>query len=1221
MGTRHKEMKPLFDDLHERFISEALADVNFDTTVLKKLEGCYLKLKMLNKDKKNNSAEIKLLTDKKDGEIINLQGELRKFIVQRFDSLGEEWKEKYKEVKLDDKGYKVLTNAKILDVLSILYPEKVEFIDVFRGFFTYFDGFNNNRENYYIAEDNATGVPNRIININLPIFFDNIQKFEQISEKIAALKEYKKYFELENYKNCLTQEKIDNFNENIIGKINSKKNLFSQQQSHNEQKSAYLPNLIKLQKQVGCRTKQQRGNDISGGNIYPKYLEKVGLGFHIAKNNKGQYQIWEALEYLTHELKPKIGAIKENYQKFFHNWQNYKFDEIWFRKESINTISGRWFGGENWAVITRALNYTGTGKLEKGDYKTPSFVSLKDLQVAMESLESGVNFDVKKQKKTVIETKISENKFSYKAENLFKDNYKAYFKKNLFETLLAVWQSELDLKFSQIPEFLVRFEKAKEKPFDRNKKNSGKSVDTEIVKDLVEEGYLRLFQLTKYHNLEKKGEIDARPTEDKFYDSLNEFWLDNQTVTYHKAFQSTLTQKPYSQDKIKLNFERGNLFTGWSDDKNNNHTFQYGSTFIKKENKYFLVIILKNDAFSLKNNPEAYETNDEKCQLMASKLLKSTTIYGSSYIGMYKSDYKVDKTVLAPDVLIERIKIILRNKAATFPELQSIIDEKYVEPNALAIKLGEKDFFTPNFVNVKSEFLDKIEKDGKIYLFEITNQNLSGKSGTLNVHTLYFNQLFSKENLQQGIIKLDANAKVFFRKASIPKKVDELRSKTFDIIESKRYTEDKYLFHFPVKINFTKGDSKTKEFNQSVMKKIKEENESVRIIGIDRGEKHLLYYYVIDINGKRIDQGSLNMINGIDYNAKLHHRQEKRKQARLDWEEIGNIKNFKEGYLSQAVHKIYQLIIKYHAMVVMEDLNVEFKSKRGAKVEKSVYKKFELAIAKKLNHLILKDKKAKEVGGVLNAYQLTPYIKPGKIGAFEKAKQWGILFYVRANYTSITDPLTGWRKHIYISNSESGKKIQEFFNPDSGIKIDYDQGKKCFKFTYQSDNEKIWELFAFKGIQRFYWSNKERIVKTYDLYEEFEILFKGLDRSKNINNQIYGKDFKWKDLVFFWNLLNQIRNVDREQTGNANDFIQSAAWSEKRKHFFDSRITIIEDMPQNGDANGAYNIARKGAMLLQRIKNCEDISNFGNDNNGKNSENSYYIADQDWDNFARNYQQ
>lgn len=1201
----HKEMKPLFDKLHEKFINESLAKVAFEITDLEQLEKKYLELKSLNKDKKNNSAEIGRLTDNSTGEIPKLESRLREFIVEQFNKLSEVWKEKYNEINLDDTGYKILTNANILEVLLLLYPEKSEPIKKFQGFFTYFSGFNQNRENYYTAKDDTTGVASRVINKNLDLFLNNKSDFEEFVKKMPSLNEYRQYFELGNFNDCLTQEGIENYNDKV-GEVKSKVNLEYNQKAEN--KKQQLKGLKKLQKQIGCRTKQQREQEASGKSIYPEYLEKVGLGFQISRNDRGKYQIWETLNYITEELKPKLEKLKENYKNFFSNWQEYKLDEIWFRKESVNTISGRWFGGDNWSILAQALAYSGTGKIEKGEYKIPAFISLLDLKEALDVLETGVDFDIKKSKRKNNsgagreETK----KFSYTAENLFRDGYKPYFKPSLFETLLAVWQHEVDCKFDQIDLFTKEFEEKSKELFDKSKKDViGRSIHTEVVKNLVEEGYLRLFQLTKYHNLEKKGEIDARVTENRFYDILNEFWEENPIVIYHKAFQATLTKKPYSENKIKLNFENGNLLGGFSDGQEKNKS----GVILQNDNKFYLGILINRVFFRTDKQNPLYETKDKDWQRLILTNLKFQTLAGKGFLGKQRVSYgDLGKTnpIEAVNLLQEFIRT---NYIQKHPQLESVANKNYESKKDFdaEIKKALTECFTMKFVPIRKDVLGQGLTQESLYLFKITNKDFSeySKGKNKNVHTLYWQKLFEDKNLEKPILALNGGAEVFFRKGQ-KDKLDKKHDKSGkEVLDGKRYSENKYFLHASITVNY--GTPKNIKFKEKVSQLIANHQDDIRIIGIDRGEKHLLYYSVIDSVGKMIDRGSLNIINDIDYNSKLQEKQDKRNKARLNWEEIGNIKNFKEGYLSQTVNKIYELIIKHNAIVVMEDLNSEFKAKRLAKVEKSVYKKFELALAKKLNHLILKDRDATVPGGVLNAYQLTPAIPAGDVGKFEKAKQWGILFYVRANYTSTTDPLTGWRKHLHISNSETDSKIQEFFKPDDGMEINYDLNKKCFKFSYITDDGKTWELFAFDGLQRFYWDNKNREIKTYDLNREFEELFANLDKSKNINKQIYGKDFKWKTLIFYWNLLNQIRNTDKTKTGNNNDFLQSPIWSEEHRQFFDSRKVTSKEKPDNGDANGAYNIARKGVLVLNKIQeHAKDDSEF-------KKYPDLFISDVEWD--------
>ncbi|MDR2640640.1 MAG: hypothetical protein LBC61_04975, partial [Candidatus Peribacteria bacterium] len=57
------------------------------------------------------------------------------------------------------------------------------------------------------------------------------------------------------------------------------------------------------------------------------------------------------------------------------------------------------------------------------------------------------------------------------------------------------------------------------------------------------------------------------------------------------------------------------------------------------------------------------------------------------------------------------------------------------------------------------------------------------------------------------------------------------------------------------------------------------------------------------------------------------------------------------------MRKIADLAIEHNAFIVLENLNSGFKNSRK-KIEKSVYQKLELALAKKLNFVV--DKKAKD---------------------------------------------------------------------------------------------------------------------------------------------------------------------------------------------------------------------------------------------------------------------
>jgi len=159
----------------------------------------------------------------------------------------------------------------------------------------------------------------------------------------------------------------------------------------------------------------------------------------------------------------------------------------------------------------------------------------------------------------------------------------------------------------------------------------------------------------------------------------------------------------------------------------------------------------------------------------------------------------------------------------------------------------------------------------------------------------------------------------------IPRNKDAYSKFPYDIIKNKRYTVDKFQFHVPITMNF-KNDG-VGNINPMVWNYLKD-TDDVYVLGIDRGERNLLYYSLIDKTGNIVEQDSLNVIGDYDYLNKLNEREVERDNARKSWKCIEGIKELKAGYLSQVIHKIAQLMVKYHAIVVLEDLNFGFKRSR-----------------------------------------------------------------------------------------------------------------------------------------------------------------------------------------------------------------------------------------------------------------------------------------------------
>ena len=172
------------------------------------------------------------------------------------------------------------------------------------------------------------------------------------------------------------------------------------------------------------------------------------------------------------------------------------------------------------------------------------------------------------------------------------------------------------------------------------------------------------------------------------------------------------------------------------------------------------------------------------------------------------------------------------------------------------------------FVPFSQQYLNKLVDEGKLYLFQIWNKDFSDYSkGTPNMHTLYWKALFDKANLADVVYKLNGQAEVFYRKRSLQKEnttvhkalqpiknkntQNEKSTSTFDydIVKDRRYTVDKFHFHVPITINFK--SSGRPNINEHVLDIIRHHGIE-HVIGIDRGERHLLYLSLIDLKGRII---------------------------------------------------------------------------------------------------------------------------------------------------------------------------------------------------------------------------------------------------------------------------------------------------------------------------------------------------------------------------------
>ena len=246
-----------------------------------------------------------------------------------------------------------------------------------------------------------------------------------------------------------------------------------------------------------------------------------------------------------------------------------------------------------------------------------------------------------------------------------------------------------------------------------------------------------------------------------------------------------------------------------------------------------------------------------------------------------------------------------------------------------------------------------------------------------------------------------------------------------------------------------------------------------------------------------------------------------------------------------------------------------------------------------MNYLVDKTASEMENTGLYAALQLTE-----KFESFKKmGKQNGGLFYVNAWNTSKMDPTTGFVNLLY-PKYESIEKSKAYIEKFKDIQFcdDDEYGKYLtISFDYNDFTEKAkgakteWTICSY-GKRLYNHRNKDGYweEQELDLTEEYCNLFKefGINAASNIKEQVIAQNSADFFRRFVW-LLKMTLQIRNSETNGETDYMLSPVKNEDGK-FFNSDEVKDGTLPENADANGAYNIARKGLLLVERIKGCPD---------------------------------
>ena len=1175
----YKVVKKLIDRYHKDFIEKALQGFEFKEG---SLEEYYKLYSTANRD------------EKEENDFEKAKESLRKQITKQLTK-----QEAYKRI---DK--KELIKEDLCNTIECNEEEK-KAIEEFNDFTTYFRGFHENRKNMYSDKEQSTAIAFRLIHQNLPKFLDNIKTFKQIKgieelqDKIQVLQtefgcDIDQMFTLEYYNHLVIQSGIEQYNAIVGGvskqdgeKVQGLNELINHyNQTHKDQR---LPKMQLLYKQIL--------SDRQSLSWLPEEFTE--------DDNLVLQTIEDFCQKLQNEKTNECGSVLQQIKTILASLSSYNLEGVYLTNDQqLTDISQRLYG--SWAVVKYAiladLQRQSPQKNKESNEKyeeriTKLFNSYKSFSI--DYIDRCLQHEEAFGDKAIMIETYFENLGKKTGENETEEG------KNIFEQIEDAYNDAKELLQSEYP---------------ADKKLSEDESSVEKIKTLLDS-----FKTLQHFIKPLSGSGEESTKDERFYSdySVLKDSLDILTPLYNKV-RNYMTRRSYSNDKIKLNFGNATLCDGWDKNKETDNT----AVILRKDGLYYLAIMNKqyNRSFALDNLPcegECYEKVVYKLLPGANKMLPKVFL-SEKGIAKYtpseqllqnykKGTHKKGDNFNLQDCheLIDFFKASI-NKHEDWKNFDfHFSDTSSYEDISGFYREVENQGYKINFQKVSTQYIDNLVNEGKLYLFQIYNKDFSTKShGTENMHTLYWRMLFDERNLQDVVYKLNGEAEVFFRKKSLnvtkpthpanqpienknPLNPSKTRTLCYDLIKDRRFTQDKFLFHVPITINF-KSQGRD-NINQLTREYLCSAND-VHIIGIDRGERNLLYLTVIDSKGNIKEQMSLNKIinqyniNGcentyeFDYHKRLDQKETERQQARQNWKTIENIKELKEGYLSQVIHIITKLMLKYNAIIVLEDLNHGFMRGRQ-KIEKQVYQKFEKMLIDKLNYLADKKKDPCEIGGILNAYQLT-----SKFESFEKlGKQSGFLFYVPAWNTSKIDPTTGF-VNLFDTRYKNIVAAGEFFGSFDCISYNKDKDWFEFSFDYNKFTKKAegtktqWTICTYGD--RIEYEGKE--YKRIKLTEAFKQLFDEykIDINSDLQKSICTSDNKnfFEKLLHLLRLTLQMRN---SRSNTDEDYIISPVMNSKGE-FYDSR-KASDNLPKDADANGAYNIARKGLMLLQQMQQMQSL--------------------------------
>ncbi len=437
----------------------------------------------------------------------------------------------------------------------------------------------------YTDEEKSTAVSYRIVNQNLPKFIDNMRVFEiimstelcmdiarfekEISELLNGRK-IEDFFRLENYAGTVTHTAIEFYNLLIGGRtlengsqikgINQYVNDFNQKNSKNKEVRK-IPKLKVLYKQI--------------------LADRETLSF-VDEQFEDDQTVIDTINSVVKDIYDKVirNDAENSFAKLFGNIANYDLDKIYIANgQAMTNLSNAVLG--DWALIKRCIEQ------EYDELNAKKAKNEKYFDTRSATLKKQGSYSIGRLNELV-------HKYSDKKECL--ESYYVSLGKR------AVAQGEEENLLDTFEKAYTKAEELLNSDYSSKHGLASDKKNVAVLKQLldsvkaIEEFVKPLF-----------GTKTEKEKDDAFYGELDLVYKTlEQIVPLYNKVRNYVTRKPYSTEKVKLNFQNPTLLKGWA---KGNEITNAGLIF-RKGNNFYLGIIVKGNGNDFKYYPEPEDGND-----------------------------------------------------------------------------------------------------------------------------------------------------------------------------------------------------------------------------------------------------------------------------------------------------------------------------------------------------------------------------------------------------------------------------------------------------------------------------------------------------------------------------------------------------------------------------------------------------------------------------------